>query len=184
MSLEDMDVLAHWRSSSRNFLHRTSATPLPPKGLDRTYSGSLLSTVTLISSSFFIARFLPSLKPLMIVCTPTPSSMYGRTSFKISAARRVTEVVPSPTSASWARAMSTSVRAAGWTISRSLSSVAPSSARIKADQVRPPSIPSLLNPTHWKSSPPHAHSRSTCPFPSDPTWSRSSARQRRMPRCC
>lgn len=48
-----------------------------------------------------------------------PCSTCSLTSLRISPARTTTEVVPSPTSASWDRAMSTRIRAAGWTMSRS-----------------------------------------------------------------
>ena len=65
-------------------------------------------------------------KPFMMICGLTSSSIYPFISFSSCAARRTTLVVPSPTSASWARAMSTSVLAAGWTMSRSLRIVAPS----------------------------------------------------------
>ncbi|KAH3662790.1 hypothetical protein OGATHE_004366 [Ogataea polymorpha] len=47
-------------------------------------------------------------------------------SFRNSAANKATEVVPSPTSASWDREISTKILAAGWTTSRSLRMVAPS----------------------------------------------------------
>jgi len=47
-------------------------------------------------------------------------------SFKSSPANTTTLVVPSPTSASCERAMSTSVFAAGWTTSRRRMMVAPS----------------------------------------------------------
>lgn len=135
---------AHWRRRSRNFLPpgTGNVSTCPATGRGGTHAGSDLSIVTEMSSNFFTARFRPSRKPLMIVCTPTPSSMYGRTSFKISAASRVTDVVPSPTSASWARAMSTSVRAAGWTISNSFNRVAPSSENIHQQ-----SVTSTLNRT-------------------------------------
>ena len=66
------------------------------------------------------------LKPFMMICGLTPSSMKPLTSFNSWAANRTTLVVPSPTSASCARAISTRVRAAGWTISKSFKIVAPS----------------------------------------------------------
>lgn len=66
------------------------------------------------------------LKPFMMMCGLTPSSMYPLISLSICAASKTTLVVPSPTSASWARAMSTNVLAAGWTMSRSFRMVAPS----------------------------------------------------------
>jgi hypothetical protein len=62
----------------------------------------------------------------MITCGWTPSSMKGLASRRNSPASTTTLVVPSPTSASCERAMSTSVLAAGCTISRSFISVAPS----------------------------------------------------------
>jgi hypothetical protein len=59
------------------------------------------------------------LKPLIMICELTPASTCSLISFRISPARTTTEVVPSPTSASCDRAMSTRIRAAGWTMSRS-----------------------------------------------------------------
>lgn len=94
--------------------------------------------VMAVAANFFsVSRRLPSLvliaislilltancdallKPLMMIWELTPCSTWSLTSFKISPARTTTEVVPSPTSASCDRAMSTRIRAAGWTISRS-----------------------------------------------------------------
>mmetsp|Transcript_5486 Transcript_5486/g.7412 ORF Transcript_5486/g.7412 Transcript_5486/m.7412 type:complete len:255 (-) Transcript_5486:219-983(-) len=62
----------------------------------------------------------------MIVCGCTPSSTNCLDSRRNSPARRVTVVVPSPTSESWDLAMETRVLAAGWTISNNLRIVAPS----------------------------------------------------------
>lgn len=73
-----------------------------------------------ISLTLFTDMALALRKPLMIVCALTPCSTRSRTSFKISPARTTTDVVPSPTSASWERAMSVRMRAAGWTMSKSL----------------------------------------------------------------
>lgn len=61
-----------------------------------------------------------------MICGLIPSSMYPLTSFRSCAAKRTTLVVPSPTSASWARAISTSVLAAGWMMSNNFKIVAPS----------------------------------------------------------
>ena len=62
----------------------------------------------------------------MMICGCTPSSTNGLARRKNSAARRVTVVVPSPISASCARAMSTRVFAAGCTMSSSCRIFAPS----------------------------------------------------------
>lgn len=51
--------------------------------------------------------------PLIIVCELTPCSTNSLISLSISPASTTTEVVPSPTSASWERAMSVRIRAAG-----------------------------------------------------------------------
>ena len=59
------------------------------------------------------------LKPLIMICELTPCSTCSLISFRISPANTTTEVVPSPTSASCERAMSTRIRAAGWTMSKS-----------------------------------------------------------------
>ena len=61
-----------------------------------------------------------------MICGCTPSSINGFASRSISAASRVTVVVPSPISASCARAMSTSIFAAGCTMSSSCRILAPS----------------------------------------------------------
>ena len=60
-----------------------------------------------------------NLRPLMMVCELVPCSTCSLTSFSTSPAKTTTDVVPSPTSASWDRAMSVSILAAGWTMSRS-----------------------------------------------------------------
>ena len=62
----------------------------------------------------------------MITWECIPSLMNSFAFFSISAASSTTVVVPSPTSASCACAMSTSVLAAGWTMSSSFIMLAPS----------------------------------------------------------
>ena len=62
----------------------------------------------------------------MIIYGCIPSSTNGLASFNNSAAKRVTDVVPSPTSSSYAFAISTKTLAAGCTMSRSWRIVAPS----------------------------------------------------------
>mmetsp|Transcript_31008 Transcript_31008/g.77568 ORF Transcript_31008/g.77568 Transcript_31008/m.77568 type:complete len:272 (-) Transcript_31008:65-880(-) len=93
-------------------------------------------------------------KARTIVCACTPSSTKGLASRSNSPASTTTEVVPSPTSASCERAMSTSVLAAGWTMSRSFMSVAPSleivttpSRRISLSIPRGPSVVRRMSTT-------------------------------------
>lgn len=74
---------------------------------------------TEISLILFTARADALRRPLLMSCVLTPCSTCSLISLRISPARTTTEVVPSPTSASWDRAMSTRMRAAGWTMSRS-----------------------------------------------------------------
>ncbi len=78
------------------------------------------SVVIWISLILLTAIVTDLRRPLMMICELTPPSTCSLTSFRISPARTTTEVVPSPTSASCERAMSTRIRAAGWTMSRSL----------------------------------------------------------------
>ena len=80
-------------------------------------AASFMSTA--ISLILLTAMALDLLRPLIIVCELTPCSTKSRTSLSISPASTTTEVVPSPTSASWERAISVRTRAAGWTMSRS-----------------------------------------------------------------
>ena len=95
--------------------------------VDRLSSGvPLFIGLTAISSSRLMARLTDSLKARTINCGCTVSSMNRFIIVMNSQARRVTEVVPSPISASWDLAMSTRVFAAGWTMSRSWRIVAPS----------------------------------------------------------
>lgn len=78
------------------------------------------SSMSTAISLTLLTAIAPALRrPFMIVCELTPCSTRSRTSFKISPANTTTEVVPSPTSASWERAISVRMRAAGWTISKS-----------------------------------------------------------------
>lgn len=74
---------------------------------------------TEISLILFTAIADALLRPLLMSWELTPCSTCSFTSLRISPARTTTDVVPSPTSASWDRAMSTRMRAAGWTMSRS-----------------------------------------------------------------
>lgn len=62
----------------------------------------------------------------MVLAGRRGESLQGLASFMKEQARSTTEVVPSPTSESCDRAMSTSVRAAGCTMSRCFMIVAPS----------------------------------------------------------
>lgn len=78
---------------------------------------SIMSTA--ISLTLLTAIALAVRRPLTMVCALTPCSTSSRTSLKISPARTTTDVVPSPTSASWERAISVRIRAAGCTISNS-----------------------------------------------------------------
>lgn len=64
------------------------------------------------------------LSAFMITWELTPFSTWSFTSFNISPASTTTDVVPSPTSASCERAMSVSMRAAGWTMSKSYAGLA------------------------------------------------------------
>lgn len=66
---------------------------------DATYTHSGLSflTVTAISSIFVSASWVAFLIPLTMICGWTLSSMNGLHLFRISPARRTTDVVPSPT---------------------------------------------------------------------------------------
>ena len=82
--------------------------------------------LTAISLIFCTAMLLALRKPLIIVWLLTPCSTCSLISFRISPARTTTDVVPSPTSASCDRAMSVRIRAAGWTMSSSFMTVAPS----------------------------------------------------------
>lgn len=77
--------------------------------------------LTDISLTLFTAIAEALLRPLMMVCVLTPISTCSLTSFNISPARTTTDVVPSPTSASWDRAISVNILAAGWTMSSSYS---------------------------------------------------------------
>ncbi len=77
------------------------------------------SVLTAISLILLTAMVHALLSPLMMICELTPCSTCSLTSFRISPASTTTELVPSPTSASCDRAMSTRIRAAGWTMSKS-----------------------------------------------------------------
>lgn len=94
---------------------------------------------TAISLTLFTAIALALRRPLTMVCGLTPCSTRSRTSFRISPARTTTEVVPSPTSASWDRAMSVRMRAAGCTISNSY---------VKSQQPSPATLFTITNSTH------------------------------------
>lgn len=78
------------------------------------------------SYNFSSANRKASFNPLMIIYECIPSSIKFLLSFINSPARRVTEVVPSPTSLSYDLAISTRVLAAGWTIFKRDNIVAPS----------------------------------------------------------
>mmetsp|Transcript_11074 Transcript_11074/g.34304 ORF Transcript_11074/g.34304 Transcript_11074/m.34304 type:complete len:278 (-) Transcript_11074:22-855(-) len=78
------------------------------------------------SSSRRVASSTALRKDLMITCAGMPSSILRFASLSSSPVSTMTDVVPSPTSWSCARAMSTRQRAAGWTISSSWMTVAPS----------------------------------------------------------
>lgn len=84
------------------------------------------SVLTAISLTLLTAIWEALLRPLTMVCELTPCSTCSLTSFRISPASTTTDVVPSPTSASCDRAISTRILAAGWTMSRSFMTVAPS----------------------------------------------------------
>jgi hypothetical protein len=82
---------------------------------------TLLPSAVLTEISFTLLTAITDARrnPLMMTCVLTPCSTNSLTSFKISPAKTTTEVVPSPTSASWDRAMSVRILAAGWTMSSS-----------------------------------------------------------------
>lgn len=77
----------------------------------------VLTAISLILLTAIVEAFL---KPLIMIWGLIPCSIWSFISFSMLPASTTTEVVPSPTSASCDRAMSTRIRAAGWTISRSL----------------------------------------------------------------
>mmetsp|Transcript_5567 Transcript_5567/g.14422 ORF Transcript_5567/g.14422 Transcript_5567/m.14422 type:complete len:259 (+) Transcript_5567:1000-1776(+) len=108
MSFEFREVIAHlWRTSS------FSVEPIS-------------SMVVLMSRMVSVAMRHALRKAVTTLCGWTPSSMKGFASLRSSPARTTTVVVPSPTSESWEREMSTSSLAAGCTMSRSFIRVAPS----------------------------------------------------------
>eukprot|EP00734_Pompholyxophrys_sp_LG126_P000608 Pompholyxophrys_sp_v1_NODE_331_length_742_cov_32.136827.p2 type:complete len:139 gc:universal NODE_331_length_742_cov_32.136827:275-691(+) len=108
MSLELMDVAAQRSRMSRK---------------SRAFA-RLMGTA--ISRMRARARRLASRNAFMIMCEETLSSKKDLHSFNNSPANTTTLVVPSPTSASCERAISTRVLAAGWTTSSRLTIVAPS----------------------------------------------------------
>lgn len=97
-----------------------------PASLARVSLWLASSVLTAISLTLLTAIWEALLRPLMMVCELTPCSTCSLISLRISPARTTTDVVPSPTSASCERAMSTRILAAGWTMSRSFMTVAPS----------------------------------------------------------
>jgi len=108
--LEFRDVIAHFFSNS----FRSASDPASAK-MSTAISLTILTASTLASRMLFITRR---------GCTP--SSRNGLICLRNSAARSTTVVVPSPTSASCDREMSTRALAAGWTMSSIFMMVAPS----------------------------------------------------------
>ena len=113
------------------------------------FSSALLPSIDVDNSlTRLVAKSHASLKLLMIFIGCTPSSTYPLASLSNSPAMITTVVVPSPTSLSCALAMSTSVLAAGCTISNSFIIVAPSfeivvtplSSRTNLSNPRGPSV--------------------------------------------
>lgn len=123
-------------------------------------SRSSVSPLILISKSAKFFSVFSQAFPMarMRSCGWTPSSMNGFICFRISAAKTTTDVVPSPTSASWERAISTIVEAAGKTISKSFRIVAPSLEIVVApllstmslSRPRGPKVVRILSATTWK----------------------------------
>ena len=92
------------------------AVPASLLSVSLLFASSVLIWISLILLTAIVDALL---RPLMMICELTPCSTCSLISFKISPARTTTDVVPSPTSASCDRAISTRIRAAGWTMSRS-----------------------------------------------------------------
>ena len=111
-----------WERISLEF----SAVPATFSSITRFCSESVSEMVTATELSVSSAFFRPARMPRMITWECIPSLMNSLAFFRISAASSTTVVVPSPTSASCAWAMSTRVLAAGWTMSRSFMMLAPS----------------------------------------------------------
>ena len=88
--------------------------------------------LTEISLTLLTAMVEARRTPFLSICVLTPCSTASLTSFSISPASTTTDVVPSPTSASWDRAMSVSIRAAGWTMSSSYEGWSENSADIRS----------------------------------------------------
>lgn len=91
--------------------------------VSRWFASSVLMAISLILLTAMVEAFR---RPLTMICELTPCSTCSLISLRISPASTTTEVVPSPTSASCDLAMSTRMRAAGCTMSRSFMTVAPS----------------------------------------------------------
>mmetsp|Transcript_40927 Transcript_40927/g.92113 ORF Transcript_40927/g.92113 Transcript_40927/m.92113 type:complete len:270 (+) Transcript_40927:955-1764(+) len=141
------------------------------------------STFTAMSLRCWTPATAAVRRPCMMICGWTPSSTKGFTCLRICPAKSTTDVVPSPTSASWDMEMSTSVLAAGWTMSNRRMMVAPSFEMVtrfpsntSLSIPRGPSVVRIVSATAW-----HALIfEMSCGFPCEESVP---SRRRIMPGC-